>query len=147
MLDEKDKQLIESKFKKAFVLILLPVAVNIALTVLCYLYRQPTEFKGYFVGTFLGMFFSFLWIFMIRKIAMSNIMVLFTLSLGLFPVKLILFAVFAFGGLYLLQMSQLYFGFSFLLGSIFNLLIEVWFIMAVNKVHIRRKSELKERQS
>lgn len=140
MQEIQDKQLMARKFRIAVILMLVPVFINLALTVLCYLNYATPQFKGYFVGTFLSMFFSLIWIFMARKISLSNIMVLFTLSLGLFPVKLILFALFAFGGLYLLQMNQLFFGFSFLLGTVLSLFVEVWFVLSVNKLYIKRKA-------
>ncbi len=129
----------EKKFKTAFILMMIPVAINIAGTILCALYLGRAEFKGYLAGTLLSLFFSVFWLVMARKITLSNIMVLFTVSLGSFPVKIVLFAVFALGGLYVLKMDQIYFGISFLLGTILSLVIEVWFILAVNKLKINSR--------
>jgi hypothetical protein len=81
---------------------------------------------------------------MTRAIAKSNIMMLFALSLGLFPVKLIIFGVFAFAGIYVLKMDPIFFGISFLIGTVFSILIEVWFIISVNKINIKQKTRQKE---
>ncbi len=129
----------EKKFKIAFILMMIPVAINIAGTILCALYIGPDAFKGYLAGTLLSLFFSIFWLVMARKVTLSNIMVLFTVSLGSFPVKIILFAIFALGGLYILKMDQLYFGISFLFGTVVSLVIEVWFILAVNKLKINSR--------
>lgn len=129
----------EKKFKIAVVLMAIPIIGNSIITILCYMHKGPTEFKGYLLGTLLGMFFSVIWLVIAKKVSLANAMVLFTYSLGAFPVKIILFAAFAFGGLYLLNMNQVYFGVSFLVSVFFSLAIEVWFILALNKMIIENK--------
>jgi hypothetical protein len=57
----------------------------------------------------------------------ANTMVLLTITLGGYPLRLIILAVFAFSGLYILKMNTTYFAISFLIGTIISLVIEVWF--------------------
>ena len=67
------------------------------------------------------MFFSVVWIFIARKAIISNIMVMFTVTLASFPIKIIFLAIIALGGLFFLDMNQIFFGGSFLLGTILSL--------------------------
>jgi hypothetical protein len=130
-------------FIKAVILICLPIILNIAITVYCFSNRSLPEFKGYFLGTMLSMFFSFVWVFIARKAIVSNIMVMFTVTLASFPVKIIFLAVIALGGLFLLNMNQIFFGASFLLGTILSLFVEVWFLINANRMQRQIKSEMK----
>ncbi|OHD66485.1 MAG: hypothetical protein A2176_03850 [Spirochaetes bacterium RBG_13_51_14] len=130
-------------FIKTVILICLPIMLNIAITVYCFLNRSLPEFKGYFIGTMLSMFFSFVWVFIARKAIISNIMVMFTITLASFPIKIIFLAIIALGGLFLLKMNHIYFGFAFLLGTILSLFIEVWFLISANKLQRKLKLSLK----
>lgn len=126
-------------FIKATILICLPIILNIAITVYCYSNRSIPEFKGYFLGTMLGMFFSLVWIFIARKAIVSNIMVMFTVTLASFPIKIIFLAIIALGGLFFLGMDQIFFGGSFLIGTILSLFVEVWFLISANKLQRKLK--------
>lgn len=128
----------EKLFKKAVILTSLPLIINIALTLYCFSTRSLPQFKGYFIGTLLSMFFSIIWIFIARKALLSNILVMFTVSLASFPIKIIFLALIALGGLFIFGMDHFYFGFAFLLGTILSLFIEVWFLVSANK-YIRKK--------
>jgi len=130
----------KEKFRNAVILMFVPFVINVLVTVMCAMTRGSSEFRGYLAGTLLSLMFSLIWVFMARKVSESNIMVLFTLSLGSFPIKILIFAIFAFGGLYIFEINQMYFGFSFLFGTIITLVIEVWFIISVNKLNIARRA-------
>ena len=135
------EELFQKKFKKAIILMITTVGLNLALSVCSFVFKGSTEFKGYLAGTLLSMVFSILWVFMVKKVSFSNPMVLFSLSLGSFPIKILVFAIFAFGGLLLFQMNQMYFGMAFLLGTVISLIIEVWFIITVNRIIRESKGE------
>ncbi len=128
-------------FIKAVILICLPIILNVAITVYCFSNRSLPEFKGYFLGTILSMFFSVVWIFIARKAITSNIMVMFTVTLASFPIKIVMLAVIALGGLFLLDMNQIFFGGSFLLGTILSLFVEVWFLVTANRLQRKLKAE------
>ena len=129
-------------FKKAVLLICLPIILNIAITIYCFYDKSISQFKGYFVGTIMGMFFSLVWIFIARKALTSNIMVMFTVSLASFPIKIIVLAIIAFAGLFFLDMDQFFFGLSFLLGTFLSLFVEVWFLISGNKIIQKNKSRV-----
>jgi hypothetical protein len=130
-------------FIKSVVLICIPIILNIGITVYCFNNRSLSEFKGYFLGTMLSMFFSLVWIFIARKAVTSNIMVMFTVTLASFPIKIILLAIIALGGLFFLDMNQIFFGGSFLLGTILSLFVEVWFLVTANRFQRKLKSDKK----
>jgi hypothetical protein len=130
-------------FIKAVVLICIPIILNVGITVYCFNNRSRSEFKGYFLGTMLSMFFSLVWIFIARKAVTSNIMVMFTVTLASFPVKIVMLAVIALGGLFFLDMNQIFFGASFLLGTILSLFVEVWFLISANRFQRKLKTEQK----
>lgn len=121
------------RIKKAIILLSIPAVINIAMSVSCYFIRSEQEFVGYLSGTILSLIFSLTWIWMIRKFSLTNILVIIAISMGILPVKFIVFAAFAFGGLYLFHMDKLFFAYSFLFGTFVGLLIEVWFITSVNR--------------
>lgn len=130
-------------FIKSVILICVPIILNIGITVYCFNNRSISEFKGYFLGTLLSMFFSLVWIFIARKAVTSNIMVMFTVTLASFPIKIILLAIIALGGLFLLDMSQIFFGAAFLLGTILSLFVEVGFLITANRFQRKLKADMK----
>lgn len=130
-------------FIKAVVLICLPIMINIGITVYCFNNRTFPEFNGYFLGTMLSMFFSLVWVFIARKAITSNIMVMFIVTLASFPIKIIVLTVIALGGMFFLKMNQIFFGVSFLLGTILSLFVEVWFLISANKFQRKLKADLK----
>lgn len=137
----------EKIFKRAVVFICLPIIINIAITMYCFYNKSLPQFKGYFLGTMMGMFFSLVWIFIARKALVSNIMIMFTVSLASFPIKIVFLAIIALGGLFLLNMDQIFFGFSFLLSTLLSLFVEVWFLISANKFSRNKKAELKNAEA
>jgi hypothetical protein len=130
-------------FIKSVIFICFPILMNIGITVYCFNNRSISEFKGYFLGTMLSMFFSLVWIFIARKAVTSNIMVMFIVTLASFPVKIIMLAIIALGGLFFLDMNKIFFGGSFLLGTILSLFVEVWFLITANRFQRKLRSDMK----
>src|SRR4030067_3387122 len=133
----------ERIYRKAVILACLPIILNLAISVYCFHNASLRQFAGYFVGTLLGMFFSLLWMVITRRVLVSNIMVLFTVSLASFPVKIIFLAAVAFGGLLILKIDTFYFGISFPAGTLLSLFVEVWFLVTANRFIRKNKSRLK----
>ncbi len=123
--------------KKAILVMTLPIILNIVGTVFCFQNMNVDVFRGYSAGTVLHAIFSTIWIWMAWKFYHSNVLVMIAISMGILPVKLIVFAVFAFGGLYLFHMDKFYFSVAFLLGTFLSLIIEVWYVIFVNKARLK----------
>ena len=82
---------------------------------------------GYLVGTVVNVVFVAIWYLGARKGIKANSLMLLLITVGGFPIRLGILILFAFGGLYLFQMNTIYFAIAFLVGTIFSLVIEVWF--------------------
>jgi hypothetical protein len=113
--------------KKAFILMTVFAALNALIGGACYLWIGMAPFRGYMTGTALSFILSILWVLGAKKGMKANTMVLLTITLGGYPVRLLILGVFAFGGLYLIQMDTTYFALSFLVCTILSLIVEVWF--------------------
>jgi hypothetical protein len=116
-----------SNIKKAVILTLLISVINFAVSFAILQILGKTKFSGYFAGTLLNFIFSLLWILGARKGMKSNSLLLLVITVGGFPVRLAILALFAFGGLYLLNMDKVFFAISFLVGTMLSLIIEIWF--------------------
>lgn len=113
--------------RTAFILIFISSFCNTLVGGACYQFIGKSEGKGFLVGAFLSFILSMLWVLGARKGMKANTMVLLTITLGGYPLRLIILAVFAFSGLYILKMNTTFFAISFLIGTIISLVIEVWF--------------------
>ncbi len=113
--------------KKAFLYMLGIALLNAIICAVCYHFIGTTEAKGYLLGTVLSLILSILWVFGARRGMKSNTMVLLTITLGGFPLRLAILGVFAFGGLYIMKMNTTYFAIAFLIGTILSLVVEIWF--------------------
>ena len=131
-----------NKIKKVAILISIPTFINIAVTIFCYLQIGKSEFLGYLTGTILSLIFAIIWIWMAKKFSSSNILVIIAISLGTLPVKLIIFAILAFGGVYYFNISKIYFAISFLFGVLASLIFELWYVLSVNKEIANQKNTI-----
>ncbi len=111
---------------KALYVITISVILNTIISFICYSYKGLPEFKGYLTGTMLSFILSFLWIIGAIKGMKSNILILLRITIIGFPIRLLILAIFTFGGLYILKMDLIYFTVSFLIGTVMSLIIEVW---------------------
>lgn len=125
--------------RKAFLFMFLFAIINTIIGGLCYLFIGMGQFKGYMTGTALSFILSMLWVMGARKGMTSNTMVLLTITLGGYPLRLLILALFAFGGLYIIQMDTTYFAIAFLVGTVLSLIVEVWFF---NSMTIPGKKKL-----
>lgn len=112
---------------KAVRFIVLMTVFNLAISLVLLFAKGIAEFKGFFIGTVVNTLFVTIWYLGARKGMKSNTLVLLLITVGGFPIRLAILALFAFGGLLLFQMNTMYFAIAFLIGTIFSLIIEVWF--------------------
>jgi hypothetical protein len=126
--------------KKAIRFIILATGINLAISAAVLYYKGMPEFTGFLVGTVVNTVFVTIWYIGARKGIKANSLMLLLITVGGFPVRLGILMLFAFGGLYLFQMNTIYFAIAFLLGTVFSLIIEVWFFNTLrfpNTKHIR----------
>ena len=132
----------EDKFRKAFLLMLIPAIINIAASVYCYFNFNPYQFAGYLTGTILGIVFSALWLWMIKRVTVSNPFKVFKVTTLLFPVKLLVFVIVAFGSSLLMNIDQIFFGIAFLIATILTLIVEVRFVLSINRIHAEKRKKI-----
>lgn len=125
--------------RTAFILIFIFSLCNTLVGGACYQYIGISEGKGYLIGTALSFILSLLWVLGASKSMKSNTMVLLTITLGGYPLRLVILAIFAFSGLYIFKMDTTFFAISFLIGTILSLVIEIWFF---NTMSVSGKKKL-----
>ena len=118
--------------KKAFLSILIYTIISIVLSLIVYYFAGIAFGKGFAMGCLLSLVLTLLWIVGAIKGMKSNTLVLLSITAGGFIVRLILLAIFAAGGVYILMMDLPTFAIAFLIGTIFSLVLEVWFFTTLS---------------
>lgn len=117
----------DTKYKMAAFFHIIPAVANIAGT--AYLFNRPDSlhFRGYLLGTVLGIILSIIWLVQVRKALGSHAIRLLKITFTGFLVKLIFFIVFIAGVYYIIDFSRTYFAMAFFLAVFISAIIELWF--------------------
>lgn len=87
---------------------------------------------GFAIGSLLSLILTLLWIAGAIKGMKSNTLVLLSITAGGFFARLILLTIFAAGGVYFFKMDMAVFAVAFLFGTIYSLVLEVWFFTTLS---------------
>ena len=121
-----------SNVKIAYLSIGIYTIISIIVSAIVYLYGGLAPGKGFAIGCLLSLLLTLLWIAGAIKGMKSNTLVLLSITAGGFILRLILLAVFAAGGVYFFMMDLPTFAIAFLIGTIFSLILEVWFFTTLS---------------
>ena len=121
-----------SNVKIAYLSILIYTIFSIIMSSVVYFLGGIPVGKGFAIGCLLSLLLTLLWIAGAIKGMKSNTLVLLSITAGGFIVRLILLAVFAAGGVYFFMMDLPTFAIAFLIGTIFSLILEVWFFTTLS---------------
>ena len=121
-----------SNVKKAYLSILIYTIISIILSSIVYLRGGISYGKGFAIGCLLSLILTLLWIVGAIKGMKSNTLVLLSITAGGFLLRLTLLAVFAAGGVYIFMMDLPAFAIAFLIGTIYSLILEVWFFTTLS---------------
>ncbi|HOE19983.1 MAG TPA: hypothetical protein PKJ69_03370 [Spirochaetota bacterium] len=121
-----------SNVKKAYLSILIYTIISIILSSIVYLKGGISYGKGFAIGCLLSLILTLLWIAGAIKGMKSNTLVLLSITAGGFLLRLTLLAVFAAGGVYIFMMDLPAFAIAFLIGTIYSLILEVWFFTTLS---------------
>jgi hypothetical protein len=121
-----------SNVKIAYLSILIYTIFSIILSSIVYYFGGVAPGKGFALGCLLSLTLTLLWIGGAIKGMKSNTLVLLSITAGGFILRLILLAVFAAGGVYILMMDIPTFAIAFLIGTIYSLVLEVWFFTTLS---------------
>jgi hypothetical protein len=119
-------------FKRALLFIFIYLVISIIITFAIYIFMKEPQAKGYGIGTLLSFLLSLLWILGARKGMQSNTLVLLSITVGGFMLRLILLGVFMAGGVYMFKMDLPTFAIAFLVGTLYSLILEVWFFATLS---------------
>ncbi len=117
----------DTKYKMAAFFHVIPAAVNIAGTL--YLFNRPDvlQFKGYLIGTVLGIILSFIWLLQVKRALGSHAIKLLKITFTGFLIKLVFFIIFIVGVYSLIEFSRTFFALSFFIAVLVSAIIELWF--------------------
>ncbi|MGB4268231.1 MAG: hypothetical protein WBK20_03520 [Spirochaetota bacterium] len=121
-----------SNVKIAYLSIGIYTIISIIVSAIIYLFVGLAPGKGFAIGSFLSLLLTLLWIAGAIKGMKSNTLVLLSITAGGFILRLILLAVFSVGGVYFFMMDLPTFAIAFLIGTIFSLILEVWFFTTLS---------------
>ena len=121
-----------SNVKKAYLSILIYTIISVILSSIVYLRGGISYGKGFAIGCLLSLILTLLWIAGAIKGMKSNTLVLLSITAGGFLLRLTLLAVFAAGGVYIFMMDLPAFAIAFLIGTIYSLVLEVWFFTTLS---------------
>ncbi|HQQ50580.1 MAG TPA: hypothetical protein PLZ29_05235 [Spirochaetota bacterium] len=121
-----------SNVKKAYLSILIYTIISVILSSIVYLRGGISYGKGFAIGCLLSLILTLLWIVGAIKGMKSNTLVLLSITAGGFLLRLTLLAVFAAGGVYIFMMDLPAFAIAFLIGTIYSLILEVWFFTTLS---------------
>ncbi len=119
-------------FKRALLFIFIYLVISIIITFAIYIFMTEPQAEGYGIGTLLSFLLSLLWILGARKGMQSNTLVLLSITVGGFMLRLILLGVFMAGGVYMFKMDLPTFAIAFLVGTLYSLILEVWFFTTLS---------------
>lgn len=123
----------DTKYKMAAFFHIVPAAVNIAGTV--YFFNRPDiyHFRGYLLGTVLGIILSIIWLFQVKKALGTHAIRLLKITFTGFMIKLLFFIIFIAGVYYFFVFSRTYFAMAFFLAVFISAIIELWFYASLIK--------------
>jgi len=117
----------ETRYKMAAYFHMIPAAANIAGTVYLLKSGDALQFKGYLIGTVLGIILSIIWLVQVRKALGSHAIRLLKITFKGFFAKLLVFVIFVSGVYYYVDFSRSYFAIAFFLAVFVSAIIELWF--------------------
>lgn len=122
----------ETKYRMAVIFNFIPAAVNVFVTVWFFVSFTSAEFRGYLLGTLLGIILSIIWLVQVRKASGSHAIKLLKLTYKWFFVKFIVLVVFIAGVYYLIEFSRIWFVVSFFVALAMSAVVELWFYSSIS---------------
>lgn len=123
----------ETKYRMAVIFNIIPAVVNIIVSVWFFLSFTGLEFRGYLLGTILGIILSAIWLIQVRKASGSHAIRLMKVTYKWFFVKFIVLIVFVAGVYYLIEFSWAWFVVSFFVALAMSAVVELWFYNSISK--------------
>lgn len=123
----------ETKYRMAVIFNIFPAVVNIIVSVWFFLSFTGLEFRGYFLGTVLGIILSAIWLVQVRKASGSHAIRLMKVTYKWFFIKFAVLIFFIAGVYYLIEFSRVWFVVSFFVALAMSAVVELWFYSSISK--------------
>ena len=121
-----------NKMKRWFILLSLPVVINIIISAYFAMSNPKPDFIGYLSGSIVGAVMIYFWFWeIIKASSRGTVKLLKVMGLG-FLFKLILILIIVLGGSYFVQFNQFYFAFSFLISIMSATIIEILYFNSLS---------------
>ena len=117
----------ENKYKVAAALSMLPALINSAVCFYGFFSFGNLQFRGYLIGTILGVILSVMWLVQVRKAFGTHAIKLLSITFSGFFIKFVVFLIFIAGVYNLINFSRIYFAISFFVALMISAVIELWF--------------------
>jgi len=118
--------------KRWFILLSLPVVINIIISAYFAMSNPKPDFIGYLSGSIVGAVMIYFWFWeIIKASSRGTVKLLKVMGLG-FLFKLILILIIVLGGSYFVQFNQFYFAFSFLISIMSATIIEILYFNSLS---------------
>lgn len=117
----------ENKYKVAAALCMIPAVVNSAVCAYGFFNFGNLQFRGYLIGTILGIILSVMWLVQVRKAFGTHAIKLLSITFSGFFIKFLVFLIFIAGVYNLINFSRTYFAISFFIALLISAIIELWF--------------------
>lgn len=123
----------ETKYRMAVIFNIIPAVVNIVVSIWFFLGFTALEFRGYLLGTVLGIILSVIWLVQVRKASGSHAIRLLKLTYKWFFVKFLVLVIFIVGVYSLIAFSRVWFVVSFFVALAMSAVVELWFYSSISK--------------
>ncbi len=119
-------------FKRALLFIFIYLVISIIITFALYIFMKEPQAEGYGIGTLLSVLLSLLGIRGGREGRRADTLGRLSMAVGGCMLRLSLLGVFVAGGVYMRKMDRPTLAISFLGGTIYSLILEVWFFTTLS---------------
>lgn len=121
-------------FLKTALLAFIPMTANLGISFVIRSTMSIVEFNGWFNGSMTGLLLSLVWFLMVRISMSGEDYNLLKIMIRGFIVKFVVLAVCISISFLFFEFDRKFFVFSFFIGIVWPLVVEVWFYLAVNRL-------------
>ena len=123
----------ETKYRLAVIFNIIPAVVNIIVSVWFFVSFTGLDFRGYLLGTILGILLSVIWLVQVRNSFGAHAIKLLKVTYKWFFVKFIVFLVFVSAIYFMVEFNVTWFVISLLVALSMSAVIELWFYRAISR--------------
>ncbi len=121
------------RYKKAAVLLIIPLSINLIISVVLLLSGKEFQFIGYLTGTLTSAALSVIWLFQVKNKETSNVLHFMKMMLQGYALKILFLIALLIGGYLLFHFHRISFIIAFFFGTFGSIAVEVWYYISMSK--------------